>query len=185
VLICGSGVGIYPSSGDRIITEEHSTGSSFLAHLQRDGEAAAAPASDAGIRVVHLRIPAVMGAVNIRRDVMQYGNGKQWMSWIGLSELARIVQYALETETLVGAVNAVSPCPLRDADFASIIARALGRKPGHLPAFLLHLLLGEMADELILASRRTQPRQLLLAGYQFRFPELEQALRHELGGTRI
>ncbi|HET9915127.1 MAG TPA: DUF1731 domain-containing protein [Anaerolineales bacterium] len=184
VLICASGMGVYPSSGDQLITEETSGGQSFLASFQQEGEAATAPASEAGIRVVHLRIPPVIGAANIQHGASQLGDGRQWTSWIGQGELARIVRYALESETLVGPVNAVSPHPLRNAEFASIVARALGRKPGHIPAFLLHILMGEMAAELLLASRRIEPSRLLLAGYRFRFPELEDALQYELGHTK-
>jgi len=85
---------------------------------------------------------------------------------------------------LEGPVNPVSPNPVRNADFAATAACVLGRKPGlALPGFLLHLLLGEVADEFILASRRMEPCKLLATGYQFRFPDLETALRHELKTT--
>ena len=109
------------------------------------------------------------------------GSGRQWMSWVARDELAGIVEHVLVTDTLVGPVNPVSPNPVRNADFAAIVARVRGRKPGPtMPAFLMHLLLGEMADEFLLASRRMEPRKLLATGYQFRFSELEAALRHEL-----
>ncbi|MCX6030972.1 MAG: TIGR01777 family oxidoreductase [Chloroflexi bacterium] len=181
VLVCASGMGIYPPSGEQIITEESAVGTSFLAHLQRDGEAATAPASVAGIRVVHLRIPPVLAKAGIQRGTNRIGSGRQWMSWVARDELAGIVEHVLVTDTLVGPVNPVSPNPVRNADFAAIVARVLGRKPGPtMPAFLMHLLLGEMADEFLLASRRMEPRKLLATGYQFRFSELEAALRHEL-----
>jgi uncharacterized protein len=184
VLVCASGMGFYPPSGDQIITEDSSGGTSWLASLQRDGEAATAPASAAGIRVVHLRIPPVLARAAIGRGTNRIGNGQQWMSWVGRDELASIVQHVLVTDTLEGPVNPVSPNPVRNADFAATTARVLGRKPGlPLPAFLLHLLLGEMADEFMLASRRMEPRKLLATGYRFRFPDLETALRHELMAT--
>ena len=97
-------------------------------------------------------------------------------------ELASIIDFILVTETLEGPVNPVSPNPVRNAEFAATVSRALGRKPGlPVPAGLLRLMLGEMAEALILASRRMMPARLLAAGYSFRFPELVSALRHELG----
>ena len=131
---------------------------------------------------MNLRIPAVLGGAALQRNIGRIGNGQQWCSWVGRDELASIVQHVLITETLAGPVNPVSPHPMRNAEFAATVSRALGARPGlPLPAFLLRLMLGEMADALILASRRIEPRRLLDSGYQFRFPKLEQALRHELG----
>lgn len=181
VLVCASGMGYYPPSGDQIITEDSPGGTSFLANLQRDGEAATAPASAAGIRVVHLRIPPVLTRASIPRGTSRIGSGRQWMSWVGRDELACIVEHVLVTDTLVGPVNPVSPNPVRNADFAATAARVLGRRQGlTMPAFLIHLLLGEMGDEFILASRRIEPRRLLDTDYRFRCPELDDALRHEL-----
>jgi NAD dependent epimerase/dehydratase family enzyme len=174
-------MGYYPSSGDAILTEDSPAGTRFLARLQQDGEAATTPASDAGIRVVHLRIPPVIGGPAVQRGSLRAGNGQQWMSWVGRDELASIIEFALLNRALAGPVNAVSPNPLRNADFAVATAQALGRKPGlTLPAFLVRLLLGEMGEEFILSSRRIRPAKLLDAGYRFRFPELEQAIRHEM-----
>ena len=181
VLICASGMGYYPPSGDAVLTEDSPAGTSFLARLQQDGEAATAPASEAGIRVVHLRIPPVLGGDALRRGGMQAGDGQRWASWVARDELAAIIKFVLTTESLTGPVNAVSPNPLRSAEFAAVSACALGQKPrGALPAFLVRLLMGEMGEEFMLASRRIQPAKLLAAGYPFRFPDLEQALRHEL-----
>ncbi len=183
VFVYASGMGIYPSSGDQILTEDSALGTDFLAQLQRDGEAATAPASAAGIRVVPLRIPAVLGGATLRRAMGRVGNGRQWSSWVARDELASIVQHVLVTDELAGPVNPVSPNPVRNAEFSATHSRVLGARPGlPLPAFLLRLMLGEMADALILASRRIEPRRLLATGYQFRFPDLETALRHELNG---
>jgi uncharacterized protein (TIGR01777 family) len=182
VLICASGMGYYPSSGDDVLTEDSPAGTSFLARLQQDGEAATTPASEAGIRVVHLRIPPVIGGSTLQRVGFQAGDGQQWMSWVGLDELASIIEFALRTETLIGPVNAVSPNPLRNAEFATVSTRALGQKPGGvMPTFVVRLVMGEMGDELILASRRIQPTRLLTAGYHFRFPDIAAALLHEKG----
>ncbi len=181
VLICASGMGYYPSSGDTVLTEDSPVGTSFLARLQQDGEASTAPASEAGIRVVHLRIPPVLGGSAMQRVGFKAGDGQQWMSWVGRDELVSIIEYALTTETLTGPLNAVSPDPLRNAEFARVSTKVLGHKSGvSMPAFLVRLVMGEMGEEFLLASRRIQPAKLLAAGYQFRFPELEQALRHEM-----
>jgi len=182
VLICSSGMGYYPSSGDDVLMENCPAGTSLLAGLQQDGEAATAPASQAGIRVVHLRIPPVMGGPALQRVGFQAGEGQQWMSWVGRDELASIIEFALKTESLTGPVNAVSPNPLRSAEFATVSTRALGIKPGGvMPAFVARLIMGEMGEEFLLSSRRIQPAKLLAAGYRFRFPDLEGALQHELG----
>jgi uncharacterized protein (TIGR01777 family) len=182
VLVCASGMGIYPSSGDQVITEESPLGSDFLAMLQRDGEAAAMKASAAGIRVVNLRIPAVLGGDAIWRNMGRMGSGRQWSSWVSWDELASIVNFVLLTDDLVGPVNPVSPNPVRNAELTATRSHVAGARPSlPIPAFLLRVMLGEMAEALILASRRIEPRKLIAAGYQFRFPELEAALRHELG----
>lgn len=182
ILVCASGMGIYPSSGDQLITEESAPGVDFLARLQCDGETAAMRASSAGIRVVNLRIPAVLGGAAFRRNMGRVGSGQQWSSWVGRDELAAIINFVIENDSLAGSVNPVSPNPVRNAEFTATLSRVLGSRPGpSVPAFLLRLMLGEMAEALILASRRIVPRKLLAAGYQFRFPELEVAMRHELG----
>lgn len=186
VLICASGMGYYPSSGDTILTEDSPAGTSFLASLQQAGEAVTTPASQAGIRVIHLRIPMVLGGAALLRIGFQAGDGKQWVSWVGRDELASIIDFALRTESLAGPVNAVSPNPIRNAEFAIASSQALEQKcGGTMPAFLVRLTLGEMGEELILASRRIQPAKLLAAGYRFRFPELEGAVRHEWEISKI
>lgn len=180
VLICASGMGYYASSGNDVLTENCPAGTSFLARLQQAGEAVTAPASKAGIRVVHLRIPPVIGGPALQRAGFQAGDGQQWMSWVGRDELAFIIEFALTTETLSGPVNAVSPNPVRNAEFATISSKVLGQKRGvGMPAFVARLIMGEMGEEFLLASRRIQPAKLLAAGYCFRYPELECALQHE------
>ncbi len=181
VLICASGMGYYPSSGDEVITEDCPAGTSWLASLQKSGEAATAPASRTGIRVVHLRIPAVVGGAALQRLGFQAGEGQQWSSWVARDELASIIEFALRTGSLSGPVNACSPNPLRNADFATRSTNALGQKPGGvMPVFIVRMVMGEMGEELLLASRRMQPARLLAAGYQFQFPDLESAVRHEM-----
>jgi uncharacterized protein len=188
VLVFASGMGIYPSSGDQVLTEDSPLSTDFLATLQRDGEAAMEPAIAAGIRVVPLRIPAVIGGAAIRQSIGRMGDGRQWSSWVSRDELASIIQHVLVTESVTGPVNPVSPNPERNADYVATLSQVLGKRPGTpIPAFALRLMIGEMADSIILASRRMAPQKLLDTGYRFRFPSLHDALLHELeadGGSR-
>jgi len=181
ILVCASGMGFYAPAGDQVISEAAPAGTGFLASLQQDGEAATAPAGAAGIRVVHLRIPPVLGGPSLQRGGVWAGSGQQWMSWVGRDELVAIIEFALQTESLTGPVNPVSPNPLRNADYAVATQRALGRRPCmRLPAGLVRLFFGEMGQEFLLASRRLHPQRLLEAGYRFRFPDIKAALHHEL-----
>jgi uncharacterized protein (TIGR01777 family) len=184
VLVCASAQGIYAPSDEQVLTEDSSIGADFLAQLLHEGEQATAPASEAGIRVVHLRLPTVLGGATLGSMFMhlrRLGSGRQWFSWVARDEVASIVHHALVTDALDGPVNATSPNPVRNAEFFATLGRVLGRQPFvPMPAFLLQLILGQMADALILASRRIEPGRLLATGYAFRFPELEVALRREL-----
>jgi NAD dependent epimerase/dehydratase family enzyme len=163
-----------------IITEETAPCSSFLSNVDLDGERATAAAEAAEIRVVHLRIPQVMGGPALKYAGFRAGDGQQWISWVGRDELASIIEFALVTESLTGPVNAVSPNPLRNAEFAATATKALGIKRGSvMPSFVVRLAMGEMGEEFALASRRARPTKLLAAGYRFRFPDLADALRHE------
>lgn len=180
VIVCASGIGVYPPSGDEIITEETPVVETFLSAVDRDGEAATSLAEAAGIRVVHLRIPPVVGGAALQRIGFSAGDGQQWNTWVSREELASIVEFALTCETLSGVVNAVSPMPLRGAEFAATATKALGQKPGGtMPALIVRLVFGEMGQEFMLASRRVQPAKLLAAGYRFRYPELACALQRE------
>jgi hypothetical protein len=104
------------------------------------------------------------------------------MSWIHIEDLLRAVDLALEDETLEGPVNAVSPEPVTNREFTKCLGTVL-RRPTLLPvpAFAANLLFGEMAEEMLLAGQRVNPRKLMQHGFDFRYPRLEQALRQELG----
>jgi len=185
VLICSSGMGIYPDSGEEFLTEDSPLGTDFLARLQIDGEEATTPARTAGIRVVNIRTPTVLSSDVIRRNTAPLGSGKQWSPWVSRDELAHIIQYVLETDTLIGPINPVNPHLVQNAEMAATVIRMLGCEPGQaVPDFVLRKMLGEMADALILASRRILPAKLLASGYKFHFPQLEDAIRHELEVSR-
>ena len=110
------------------------------------------------------------------------GDGRQYWSWISIDDAAGAIHHALMTDSLSGPVNAVAPNPVTNAEFTKTLGRVLVR-PAILPmpAFAARLALGEMADELLLASIRVEPRQLIESGYDFRQPTLESAIRHLLG----
>jgi uncharacterized protein len=195
VLVCASGINFYGDRGDEVLTEASSGGPGFLADLVRQWEQAADPARAAGLRVVHLRTGLVqdVAGAGLPKQVLMFrmgiggrlGSGRQWLSWISLDDAAGAYLHALAREDLSGPVNAVAPSPVTNAEFTAILARVL-RRPAflHAPAFAPRLVLGEVADELLLISMRVHPARLLETGYRFRFPELEPALRHTLGRPR-
>jgi uncharacterized protein (TIGR01777 family) len=191
VLACASAIGYYGDRGDEILREESRAGSGFLAGLCHDWEAATGPAAAAGIRVVMLRIGVVLSAKGgalakllppIRMGVGgKIGSGRQYWSWISVDDLGHVFMRALEDEKLNGPVNAVAPQPVTNLEFTKALGRVLGRPTLFpLPAFAARLALGQMADELLLASARVVPARLTAAGHTFAHPQLEGALRHVL-----
>lgn len=192
VLVSASAVGIYGDRGDEPLTEESRLGSDFLATTGQEWEAATAPAADAGIRVVQLRLGIVLaregGALpRMARPFLfgvggPIGGGRQWMSWVAIEDVVAVVLAALADPAYAGPINVVAPEPVRNADFAQALGRVLHR-PALLPApaFALRLLLGELADVALLASQRVQPARLAALGFRHRHPTLEPALRHALG----
>ena len=109
------------------------------------------------------------------------GSGKQYMSWIGIDDLVQIIFFVTTTQSLKGPANAAAPNPVTNLEFTKTLGRVLGRPTiFSMPSFAVRLAFGEMGEELLLASTRMEPARLLRAGYQFRFPELEGALRHLL-----
>ncbi len=192
-LVCASASGYYGDRGDELLTEESAPGTGFLAEVCRAWEAAAAPARQAGLRVVHVRTGlalapdgGLLGTVLLpfRLGVGgPIGRGARFWSWIAIDDLVDVFRFALESHSLAGAVNAVTPDPVTNALFARTLGRVLSR-----PAFVpvppaaLRLVFGrDAADEAMLASARLVPARLLAAGFRFGHPELEGALRHVLG----
>lgn len=189
VLINASGTGFYGDQGldAEPVAETAPPGSGFLARTAAlwENEALHAAAAIPGLRAVALRIGFVIGpdggAVPMMRGPFQWclggplGPGRQWMSWIHVDDLARLILYVIETPGIEGPVNAVAPEPVTNREFTSAFAKAV-RRPAFLPvpAFLLRLLLGEMA-ELVLSSSRVRSEKL--AGFGFVHPGVESALR--------
>jgi uncharacterized protein (TIGR01777 family) len=192
VLVCASAIGIYGDRGAEVVDERAAPGTGFLADVCRAWEAAADPARAAGIRVVHVRFGVVLSAAGGALATMLLpfrmglggvvGAGTQYLSWIALDDAVGAVHVALAREALAGPLNAVAPHPVTNREYTRTLGAVLGRPTVvPLPAFAARLALGEMADALLLASTRVEPRVLREAGYAFRFPDLEPALRHLLG----
>lgn len=191
VMLSGSAIGYYGDRGDEPVDETSTPGSDFLARVVQDWESAAAPAAVAGTRLVLPRTGIVLSPRGgaLERLLVPFrlgvggpiGGGAQWMSWISLEDHLRAIEFALFGERLAGAVNLVAPNPVTNATFASTLGRVLNRPAlVPVPGFALELLYGEMARATILSGQRVRPAALSDAGFEFRFPTLEQALRHEL-----
>lgn len=187
-LLCASAMGYYGNRGEEILTEESEPGSGFLADVGREWEEACRPATEAGIRVVNLRFAMILSSAGgaLRQMLTPFrlglggrvGSGKQYWSWIAIDDAVSAIAFALESEKLSGPVNVASPNPVTNREFASTLGRVLHRPACcPMPAFAARLLLGQMADELLLSSVRAQPKKLQDASFVFRYPELEVALR--------
>jgi len=188
LLVSASAIGYYGSRGDEVLTEASSPGRGFLPEVCVAWEQAATEAEALGLRVVRLRIGIVMGPEGgaLARMLPPFrmglggrlGSGAQWMSWIHVEDLVDLIRFALGSEELTGALNAVAPNPVRNSEFAAILAKTL-RRPAAVPtpAAILRLLFGQMAEEVLLASQRVLPQAARQAGFSFRYPELEPALR--------
>jgi len=191
VLVSASAIGIYGNRGDEVLDEDSSLGTDFLAEVGKEWEAATAPARDAGVRVVHLRFGIILAQDGgaLPRMVRPFllgaggpiGNGRQWMSWIAIEDAVRIVLEALEDGQMTGPINAVTPNPVRNGDFAARLGEVLHRPAlVPVPAFALRLLFGEMADAALLSSQRVTPARLSKRGFEFHYPTLPEALRRVL-----
>jgi uncharacterized protein (TIGR01777 family) len=192
VLVSASATGFYGDRGAEILREESASGEDFLSEVCREWELATLQASQAGIRVVHLRIGVVLSGEGGALQKMltpfklglggKVGSGSQYMNWIALEDLIGVIRRALEDESLRGPVNAVAPQQLTNEEFTKALGHVLGRPTIFaVPAFAARLAFGEVADALLMASTRVEPARLQEAGYQFKYPEIEGALCSALG----
>jgi uncharacterized protein (TIGR01777 family) len=190
VLVSASAVGYYGDRGDEELTESASPAHDFLADVCVAWEEEARAAEQFGVRVVTARTGIVLGAGGGALGKMltpfklgaggPLGNGRQWMPWIHVADLARLYVHAAETSAVRGPMNAVAPHPVRNTDFTKALARQLHR-PAFMPApyFGLRLLFGEFA-EVLFASQRVIPQVALDSGFRFDFPDIAAALREIL-----
>ncbi len=192
VLVCASAIGIYGDRGDEPLDEGSSAGTSFLAKLCEEWEAATQPVTEAGVRVVNLRFGVILSPRGgaLAKMLLPFkmgvggklGSGRQFMSWLSIDDAADMIHHALMTDHLSGPVNAVAPNPVTNLEFTKTLGKVLRRPTVFpVPGFAARLAFGEMADELLLASTRVEPKQLEHSDYDFRHPTLEDALRHVLG----
>ncbi|HNW60308.1 MAG TPA: TIGR01777 family oxidoreductase [bacterium] len=187
VFISASATGFYGNRGETLLDESAAAGSGFLAEVCAAWEAAAAPARAAGIPVVHPRFGIILdrdgGALARLLPLLRLGlggklgNGRQYWSWVAMADVHRALTFLLEHPVTSGPVNLTAPAPVTNAVFTRTLAHALHR-PAFLaaPAFALRLVLGEMADEMLLSSARVVPARLTAAGFRFAYPDLATAL---------
>ncbi len=190
VFLCASAIGFYGNDRAEVVDESSSAGSGFLAEVVSEWEAAAAPAGEAGIRVVFARLGVVLaksgGALAKMLPPFRLGlggplgSGAQRMSWIALPDVVGILSWLLIQPSAAGAYNVVAPAPCTNRELTATLARVLQRPAAlPVPAFALKLMLGEMA-EVVLGDLAVQPTRLAAANFTWRFPTLEAALRQEL-----
>lgn len=186
-LICASAIGYYGDRGDAELREDSEPGTGFLPDVCQAWEAAADPAREAGIRVVHVRFGVVLsGAGGALAKMLtpfklgvggRIGSGGQYMSWLSIDDATGIIQHALTTPDLAGPVNAVAPEPVTNTVFTKSLGRAVHRPTIFpMPAFVAKLAFGEMAEALLLASTRVLPERLEATGYEFRHRTIDDAL---------
>jgi uncharacterized protein len=191
VFISASAIGFYGNRGDEILREDSSSGEGFAAEICRQWEGATQPAAKVGIRTAQMRIGVVMSADGGALPAMltpfrlglggRLGNGRQWWTWVSVRDVVGAIQHVLNHETISGPVNTVAPNPVTNAEFTRILASVLHRPAIFpMPAFAVRLIFGEMGEELFLGSQRAEPAKLVSAGYQFRHPDLRNALKEIL-----
>jgi len=187
VLVSASAIGIYGDRGDELLTEESKPGADFLAGLAQEWEAEAKNAEGLGMRVVLARFGIILAREGgaLAKMILPFklgaggrlGSGKQWMSWVAIEDVIGIVKFAIENTSVGGPVNVVAPQAVQNAEFTKVLAKTIHR-PALFPApgFALRLVLGEMADALLLSSQRVVPKELEKLGYRFLHSELAAAL---------
>jgi uncharacterized protein len=192
VYVGASAMGIYGDRGDEVLSETAGVGTDFLAGVAAQWESEGTGIGAAGARVVHLRFGLLLSADGgvLGRMLLPFrlglggrlGSGRQWMSWIALDDVVRVIQTALQDPRYQGAINVTTPNPCTNREFTATLGRVL-RRPALIPVptFALTLLFGEAAPAAILASQRLVPARLQELGFEWQYPDLPGALRHLLG----
>jgi uncharacterized protein (TIGR01777 family) len=187
VMVSGSGINYYGPRGDDIVDEATPAGDDFLAGVCVQWEAEANRAAGSGTRVACVRTAMVLerdgGALPRMLPPFRFGvggpvgSGRQYWSWIHRADWVELVRWIIANDSIAGPINATGPEPVKNATFADLLGRAL-RRPSFMPApaFALRLMLGEMADPLLLSGQRAVPARAEAAGFRFKHPRLEHAL---------
>ena len=190
--VSASAIGWYGDRGDEPLTEASAPGNGFLPEVCKAWEAECAPAAAAGMRVVNPRFGIILSQAGGALGKMllpfkmggggRLGDGTQWMSWVALDDVVGAIGHALTHDSLSGPVNVVAPNPVRNLEFTKTLGGVLHRPTfATMRAIAVKILFGEMGEALLLSSQEVVPEKLTVSGYQFKFPELEGALRHLLG----
>ncbi len=191
VFINASAVGYYGNQQNELLTEDSRPGKGFLPEVCRQWERAVNPAQQAGIRIVKARMGVVLsqdgGALQKMLPVFKLGlggilgSGQQYFPWVDLFDAVSAIEFALRNADLSGPVNIVAPNPVTNAEFTHTLSRMLSRPAIFpVPAVGLKLIMGEMAEEMLLSSTRVDPEKLKTAKFEFKYPLLEQSLHHLL-----
>ena len=187
--ICASAVGYYGSRGNEILDEDSSLGTGFLADVCNQWEKESQRLSDLGVRVVNLRFGMVIsprgGALHKMIPPFKaglggiIGSGEQYISWISIRDLVKIVDFVIQTDSIKGPVNVVCPIQTTNRELTKALGKVLNRPtPFKIPAFMANLVFGQMAEEMLLGSSRVTPKILLEAGYEFEDQSLDAVLQH-------
>jgi len=187
LFIAASAFGYYGDRGDEILTEESEPGKGFLPNVCCAWEKASYAIENRGTRVARTRFGMVLGPHGgaLKQMMVPYrlglggrlGTGQQWMSWIALDDLIRAMAHIIDTDSLNGPINFVSPNPVRQEDFSKTLAELLHRPHFiSIPRWLLKLRFGAMADEFLLSSARVHSTKLLASNFIFNYPDLRSAL---------
>jgi len=192
VLVSASGIGYYGNRGDQSVDEQSPPGNGFLSEVCQQWEAGTEAAAKAGIRVVNLRLGMVLAAEGGALAYMltpyrlglggRIGPGTQLVSWIALDDLVGCIHHLIVHDEVQGPVNAVAPQSVCNAELVRTLGRVLHRPTLFpKPAWLIRAVVGEMGQALLLDGARVQPTRLQASGFKFLYPDLESALRYELG----
>lgn len=191
VFVSASAIGFYGNRGDEILTEESETGEGFFPEVCSAWEAEGKKAEEFGARVSFARIGIVLskdgGALEKMLTPFKFGvggtvgSGDQWMSWIAIDDLVKMFAFAIENDEVKGAFNATAPNPVQNEEFTDKLGTVLNR-PTILPvpSFGIKLLFGEMGETLLLEGNRVLPKKMEELGFEFDYPNLEDAIRHVL-----
>jgi len=201
VLVQASAIGYYGPHADEELDETSPSGSDFLAVVCREWEQASERVSELGVRRVVVRIGIVLapgeGALAFMTPIFKLGpgapigsggglfaKGRQWMSWIHIDDIAGMFQMAVENAEAAGPINGTAPNPVRNAEFSKTLSSVLRKPytpwrffvPIGPPDAVIQLMLGEVAG-VVTAGQKVLPTKARALGYQYKFPELEKALR--------
>jgi hypothetical protein len=191
VLVCASAIGYYGDRGMEFLNEGSSRGSGFLPDVCVGWEEATESVSKAGIRVVNVRFGVVLSKDGGALAKMltpfkikmggKIGSGTQYMSWVAIDDVTGAIYHTLVTDSLKGPVNVTAPNPATNKEFTDTLGKVLNVPTVMpMPAFAAKFAFGEMAKDLLLASTKVAPKRLADSGYEFQYPELENALKHIL-----